>query len=178
MNPADTPVPNTPAHGEPPVPEGASFWRPPPFRSAKVQARHLDFLVVPYIRQSTPQQVLEHRESCERQYALADYAVTLGWPRERILIIDEDQGHSGKSAVERTGFLRLLAEVTMGHVGLILGLEMSRLAHCNTDWHHLLEVCAVFGTLLETGRAPSHWTWPPGTRPPSSAGWCDHQSAR
>ena len=74
-----------------------------------------------YIRQSEPQQVLNHIESRERQYALVDLAAALGWPKDRILLIDEDQGNSGKTADWRTGFHRLLAEVTMDHVGLILG---------------------------------------------------------
>lgn len=117
-------------------------------RSHKIQDRHLDLWAIVYIRQSTPHQILEHRESRERQYALVEYAVSLGWPRERILVIDEDQGQSGKSAETREGFHRLLAEVTMGHCGIVLGLEMSRLARSNKDWHHLLEVCAVFGALL------------------------------
>jgi DNA invertase Pin-like site-specific DNA recombinase len=119
-----------------------------PLRSAKIAARHLDRLAVVYIRQSTPHQVLEHRESRARQYALADHAAALGWRPDRVLVIDEDQGHSGKSAAQRGGFHRLLAEVTMDHVGIVFSLEMSRLARSSKDWHHLLEVCAVFGTLL------------------------------
>ncbi len=134
--------------GNPPPRVEAPVARPAPFRSAKIQDRHLERLAIVYVRQSTPQQVLEHRESRERQYALADYAVTLGWPRERVLIIDEDQGHTGKTAEGRGGFHRLLAEVTMDHAGIVLGLEMSRLARSNKDWHHLLEVCAVFDALL------------------------------
>jgi DNA invertase Pin-like site-specific DNA recombinase len=129
-------------------PPAAAAALPLPFRSAKILDRHRERLAVVYVRQSSPQQVLEHRESRERQYALANYAVTLGWPRERVVVIDEDQGHSGKSAEDRAGFHRLLAEVTMDHVGLVLGLEMSRLARSNKDWHHLLEVCAVFGAVL------------------------------
>ena len=108
----------------------------------------LGLLAIIYIRQSTPQQILDHRESRERQYALVDYAIALGWPRARILIIDDDQGISGKSAENRSGFHRLIAEVSMEHVGLVLGIEMSRLARCNRDWHHLLEMCAIFGTIL------------------------------
>jgi DNA invertase Pin-like site-specific DNA recombinase len=131
-----------------PLPEQAPAARPAPFRSAKIDNRHLERLAIVYVRQSSPQQILEHRESRERQYALADYAVTLGWPKDRIVVIDDDQGHSGTTAEGRDGFHRLLAEVTMDHVGLVLGLEMSRLARSNKDWHHLLEVCAVFGTLL------------------------------
>ena len=117
-------------------------------RPTPIDDRHLSRLAIVYVRQSTPQQILDHRESRERQYGLVDYAVSLGWPKDRILIIDEDQGHSGQSAEWRTGFHRLLAEVTMDHVGLILGIEMSRIARCGKDWHHLLEMCAVFGTIL------------------------------
>jgi DNA invertase Pin-like site-specific DNA recombinase len=116
--------------------------------SPKIQSSHLDRLAVVYIRQSSPHQVVNHRESRERQYALADHAVALGWLRERVLVIDDDQGRSGKTADNRTGFHRMLAEVTMDHVGLVLGIEMSRLARSNKDWHHLLELCAVFGTVL------------------------------
>jgi DNA invertase Pin-like site-specific DNA recombinase len=108
----------------------------------------LERLAIVYVRQSTPHQVFENQESRARQYALVDHATTLGWPRERILVIDEDQGHSGQSMEGRTGFKRLLAEVTLDHVGIVLGLEMSRLARSNKDWHHLLELCAIFGTLL------------------------------
>ena len=117
-------------------------------RSAKIRDTHLQRLAIVYIRQSTPHQVLHHRESSARQYALVNHVVTLGWPRERVVLIDEDQGQSGKSAEHRTGFHRLLAEVSMQHVGLIMGLEMSRLARSSRDWHHLLELCAVFGTIL------------------------------
>ena len=95
-----------------------------------------------------PQQVVENRESLARQYALADHARALGWPAERVLVIDEDLGQSGRTADARLGFQRLLAEVTMDHVGLVLGLEMSRLSRSCKDWHHLLEVCGLFGALL------------------------------
>ena len=101
-----------------------------------------------YVRQSTPQQVADNRESTELQYALAQRAVSLGWPQERILIIDEDQGCSAASAEGRLGFQRLLAEVGLDHVGLVLGIEMSRLARSCKDWHQLLELCALFRTLL------------------------------
>jgi DNA invertase Pin-like site-specific DNA recombinase len=113
-----------------------------------VKPEHLHKLALVYIRQSTPQQVLENRESRERQYALADYARALGWQAERVQIIDEDQGQSGASADQRIGFQRLLTEVSLDHVGLVLGLEMSRLARSSKDWHQLLDVCGVFGTLL------------------------------
>jgi DNA invertase Pin-like site-specific DNA recombinase len=116
--------------------------------SSKIQPWHLDRLAVVYIRQSTPQQVAANRESTDRQYALVNRAIELGWPPERILVIDEDQGKSGASADNRFGFQRLLAEVSLDHVGLILGLEMSRLARSCKDWHQLLELCALFRTLL------------------------------
>jgi DNA invertase Pin-like site-specific DNA recombinase len=121
---------------------------PRPLRSTKIQDHHLDRLAVVYVRQSNPQQVFDHQESRARQYALADHAVILGWPKDRVLVIDDDQGQSGRSVEERDGFKRLLTEVTLGHVGLVLGLEMSRLARSSKDWHNLLEVCALFGTLL------------------------------
>jgi DNA invertase Pin-like site-specific DNA recombinase len=117
-------------------------------RSPKVRSWHLDRLAVVYVRQSSVQQVLENRESTERQYALVDRAVDCGWPRDRVLVIDEDQGKSGSTSEGRLGFQRLLAEVGLDHVGLILGIEMSRLARSCKDWHQLLELCAIFQTLL------------------------------
>ncbi len=117
-------------------------------RSEKITEGHLQRLAIVYVRQSTQQQVLEHRESTARQYALADRAVALGWPRAAVQVIDEDQGHSGSSAEGRSGFQRLLTEVSSDRVGLILGLEMSRLARSCKDWHALLELCAIYRTLL------------------------------
>ena len=119
-----------------------------PLRSAKVKHFHLDRSAIVYVRQSTPQQVLDHRESTDRQYALVERAVALGWPRPCVCVIDDDLGKSGQSAEGRPGFQRLLAEVALDHVGLILGLEMSRLARSCKDWHQLLELCARFRTLL------------------------------
>ena len=119
-----------------------------PFRSPKLKAWHFDRGAVVYVRQSTPQQVNDHQESTSRQYALADRAVELGWPREHVLVIDDDLGKSGQSIEGRPGFQRLLAEVALDHIGLILGLEMSRLARSNRDWHQLLELCARFRVLL------------------------------
>ena len=116
--------------------------------SAKVRSWHLDRLAFVYVRQSSPQQVLEHRESRLRQSALVDYAVALGWPADRVQVIDEDQGQSGRDAEHRAGFQRLLAEGAIDHVGVVLGLEMSRLARSDKDWRHLLEVCGIFGTLV------------------------------
>lgn len=118
------------------------------FRSPKLRAWHLDRSAFVYVRQSTPQQVIDHQESTARQYALADRAVALGWTPDRITTIDDDLGKSGQSIEGRPGFQRLLAEVALDHVGLILGLEMSRLARSNRDWHQLLELCARFRVLL------------------------------
>ena len=117
-------------------------------RSPKLRAWHLDRSAFVYVRQSTPQQVSNHQESTARQYALADRAVALGWTHDRITTIDDDLGKSGQSIEGRPGFQRLLAEVALDHVGLILGLEMSRLARSNRDWHQLLELCARFRVLL------------------------------
>jgi DNA invertase Pin-like site-specific DNA recombinase len=117
-------------------------------RNSKIRPEHLAKLAIVYVRQSSRQQVLENRESTARQYGLAQEAQRLGWSAQRVLVIDEDQGQSGQSAENRPGFQRLLAEVTMEHVGLVLGLEMSRLARSSREWHHLFEICGIFGTLL------------------------------
>ena len=116
--------------------------------SSKILAAHLEKLAVVYIRQSSPQQVLENRESRERQYALAQFAQRLGWPAERVVVVDEDQGQSGRSAENRSGFQRLMTEVSLNHVGIVLGLELSRLSRSNKDWHQLIDVCGIFNTLL------------------------------
>ena len=116
--------------------------------SQQITARHLQRLACLYVRQSTLQQVFENTESTARQYALQDRALALGWPAERIMVIDQDLGHSGASAADRVGFQRLVAEVGLGKVGLVLGLEVSRLARSSSDWHHLLEICALTGTLI------------------------------
>jgi DNA invertase Pin-like site-specific DNA recombinase/DNA-binding transcriptional MerR regulator len=117
-------------------------------RSEKITDEHLQRSAIVYVRQSTQQQVLEHGESTARQYALADRAVALSWPASAVEVIDEDQGHSGSSAEGRSGFQRLLAEVSSDRVGVIFGLEMSRLARSCKDWHALLELCAIYRTLL------------------------------
>ena len=116
--------------------------------SGKLQAHHQERLAMVYVRQSSPQQVLEHRESTALQYDLSRRAVAWGWPQNRVLVVDDDQGQSADSAEAREGFQRLLAEISLGHVGLVLGIEMSRLARSCKDWHQLLEVCGLFGTLL------------------------------
>lgn len=109
-------------------------------RTEKLRPWHRERLAVVYVRQSTVQQVFEHHESTRLQYGLASKAQELGWSAERVLVIDEDLGKSGASAVGRTGFQRLVTEVSLDHVGIILGVDMSRLARSNTDWHQLLEL--------------------------------------
>ncbi len=116
--------------------------------TSKIRDLHLNRLAMVYVRQSSPQQVLENRESRERQYALAQFAERLGWPAERVVIIDEDQGLSGKTADNRSGFQRLMTEVSLNHVGIVLGLELSRLSRSNKDWHQLIDMCGIFNTLL------------------------------
>jgi len=126
----------------------------------KVQASHLKRDAYLYVRQSTLQQVLENTESTERQYALRQRAVALGWPMERVVVIDSDLGQSGASCEDREGFQRLVAEVGMGQAGIVLGLEVSRLARNSSDWHRLLEICALSDTLIldEDGiYDPSHF---------------------
>ena len=113
-----------------------------------IKPRQLQKLACLYVRQSTLQQVLENRESTARQYALRERAIALGWPTQQIVVLDQDLGHSGSSAHDRAGFQRLVAEVGLGKVGLVLGLEVSRLARSSSDWHHLLEICALTGTLI------------------------------
>lgn len=116
--------------------------------SGKIQRQHRERLAMVYIRQSTVQQVERHQESTRLQYGLVERAVQLGWAREVITVIDDDLGRSGTSIEGRLGFQRLVAEVGLGHVGLVLGVEMSRLARCCRDWHQLLEICALFDTLI------------------------------
>ena len=114
----------------------------------KVNAGHLKRSAYLYIRQSTPRQVLENTESTKRQYALRQRAIALGWHPDRIVVIDSDQGQSGSSATDREGFQKLVGEVGMGHAGLVIGLEVSRLARNCSDWHRLLEICGFSDTLI------------------------------
>src|SRR5499427_1048986 len=102
---------------------------------SKVQTRHLKRNAYLYIRQSTLRQVFENSESTKRQYDLRQRAIALGWPEDRIIVIDNDLGQSGVSAADREGFQRLVTEVSLGRAGIVLGLEVSRLARNNTDWH-------------------------------------------
>jgi len=114
----------------------------------KVTASHLRRDAYLYVRQSTVRQVFENTESTRRQYALRERAVALGWPIERVVVIDSDLGQSGASGVDREGFQRLVGEVGMGRAGIVLGLEVSRLARNSTDWHRLLEICALTDPLI------------------------------
>ncbi len=114
----------------------------------KVNAGHLKRNAYLYVRQSTLRQVLENTESTKRQYALRQRAIALGWHADRIVVIDSDLGQSGSSATDRKGFQRLVGEVGMGHAGLVIGLEVSRLARNSSDWHRLLEICAFSDTLI------------------------------
>jgi len=116
--------------------------------AAKVTGPHLARTAYLYVRQSTLRQVLTNTESAARQYALRQKAIALGWPAEQIVTIDTDQGQSGASAADREGFQHLVAEVGMGRAGIVLGLEVSRLARNNADWHRLLEICAMSATLI------------------------------
>ncbi|MFD7815611.1 recombinase family protein [Streptomyces sp. NPDC059785] len=115
---------------------------------SKVCDRHLQRLAAVYVRQSTRRQLLNHQESTRLQYALKDRADALGWEADRVLVIDDDQGMSATTAVARTGFQRLVTEIGLDHVGLVLGIEMSRLARSGKDWYQLIELCALSGAVL------------------------------
>src|ERR1700693_4937919 len=114
----------------------------------KINSTHLPRLAYVYLRQSSAAQVEHNRESTARQYALVTKAAELGWPAQQVLVIDEDLGVSGSGIIERSGFARLTAEVALGHVGIVLGLEVSRLARNNADWYRLLDLCGITDTLI------------------------------
>lgn len=116
-----------------------------------VTAAHRGKLAYIYVRQSSVNQVRHHQESTELQYRLVDRAVALGWPRERVHVIDEDLGKSGAGSVERTGFRKLIAEIGLGNAGLVISLDASRLARNNRDWHQLLDLCSLFGVIIADG---------------------------
>src|SRR6266699_1222253 len=126
---------------------GVSMIPVQPIGLQKVTAGHLQRQTMLYVRQSTLHQVLENTESTARQYALRERAIALGWKPEQIVVIDQDLGQSGASAVDREGFQRLVAEVGLRHVGLVMGLEVSRLARSSLDWHPPLRLCALPGIL-------------------------------
>jgi DNA invertase Pin-like site-specific DNA recombinase len=115
---------------------------------SKITADHLERDAYLYVRQSTPRQVTEHGESTQRQYALRDRAIAAGWPTERIRTIDCDLGRSGAQATDRDGFQHLVSEVALGKAGIVMGLEVSRLARNCADWHKLIELCAMTATII------------------------------
>jgi len=123
-------------------------YRPQGQPQQKIRAEHLERAAMVYVRQSSRQQVLEHTESTRLQYALGERAVALGWARSQVVVIDDDLGVSAATADSRKGFARLVTEVTMGRAGIVLGIEMSRLARTGRDWHQLLELCSLSGVLL------------------------------
>ncbi len=117
-------------------------------RNARIQRQHLERSAYVYVRQSSQRQVIEHLESQRRQYDLVGWATTAGWPTERIVVIDEDQGKSASSAKTRPGFARLIAAVAQSQVGIVIALEVTRLSRNSPDWHHLLYLCRFTGTLI------------------------------
>ena len=122
-----------------------------PFDDERVTTAQRAKLAYIYVRQSSVNQVRQHQESTELQYRLVDRAAALGWPEERIQVIDEDLGKSGAGGAERHGFQKLIAEIGLGNAGLVVSLDASRLARNNRDWHQLLELCSVFGVLIADG---------------------------
>ena len=124
--------------------------------ASKVTQAHLSRAAYVYVRQSTLTQVHEHTESLERQYELAARAQDLGWPPRQVVIVDDDLGRSGSEATMRTGFQSLVADVGLGKVGVILGIEVSRLARNNADWYQLLDLCAITDTLIADGDGLYH----------------------
>jgi DNA invertase Pin-like site-specific DNA recombinase len=115
---------------------------------SKVEPRHTRLRALVYVRQSTPQQVLNHQEGTRRQYGLVERARQMGWPDANIRVIDDDLGLSGAGSQQRPGFQRLVAAIGLGEVGLVMVTEVSRLSRLNSDWHRVIELCAVFRTLI------------------------------
>src|SRR5215208_6540661 len=116
--------------------------------SARLTSSQLRRAAIVYVRQSSPSQLERNTESTQRQYALVTQGVELGFAREAVVVIDEDLGISGSGSVARSGFARLTAEVALGHVGIVLGLEVSRLARNNADWYRLIDLCGLSDTLI------------------------------
>jgi DNA invertase Pin-like site-specific DNA recombinase len=116
--------------------------------ASKLTDAHRARLCAIYVRQSSYAQVERNRESTARQYDLVARAAELGWAKDAVVVIDEDLGLSGSGTTERAGFARLAAEVGLGHVGLVLSLEVSRLARSNSEWYRLLDLCSLTGTLI------------------------------
>src|SRR5271154_516467 len=128
-------------------PEPPIQWRRPMTDLSRIKPSHTARASYIYVRQSSPSQVEHNRESTARQYALADRACQLGWQKDQVVIIDDDLGLSGATTDKRSGFARMISEVALGHIGIILGLEVSRLARHNADWYRLLELCGLTGPL-------------------------------
>jgi DNA invertase Pin-like site-specific DNA recombinase len=114
----------------------------------KLQPQHLRLRAMVYVRQSTQRQLIENQESTRRQYQLAERAKQMGWPSPQVQVIDDDLGMSGASSHQRSGFQRLVAAIGLGEVGIVLVTEVSRLSRRNSDWHRVIELCAVFHTLI------------------------------
>jgi DNA invertase Pin-like site-specific DNA recombinase len=124
--------------------------------NVQITPAHLARKAAIYIRQSSPGQVLHNKESQRLQYGLAERAVNLGWPRSQVMVIDEDLGVSGRGGgITRIGFDRLVAEVELGHIGIVVSIEVSRMARNNSDWYHLLDLCALVDTLGVSGLCAS-----------------------
>src|ERR1700723_4380759 len=123
---------------------------------SKVRPSHTRRSAFVYIRQSSPSQGENNRESTARQYALVEKACELGWAKEQVIVIDEDLGLSGSGSAKRSGFARMTAEVALGHVGIVVGLEVSRLARNNADWYRLLDLCGLTDTLIGDGDGIYH----------------------
>ena len=115
---------------------------------SKVKPSHTQRAAFVCIRQSSPAQVEYNRESTARQYALVEKACQLGWAKEQVIVIDEDLGLTGSGWAKRSGFAHMTAEVALGHVGIVLGLEVSRVARNNADWYRLLDLCGMTDTLI------------------------------
>ena len=116
--------------------------------NGKIKPTHLQRCAYVYVRQSTATQVEYNRESTQRQYNLVERAISLGWSKQQVKVIDEDLAQSGSSSAQRTGFTTMTAEVALGQVGLILSIEVSRVARNNADWYRLLDLCSVTDTLI------------------------------
>jgi hypothetical protein len=138
--------------------------------SAKIQTTHRERLAIVCVRPSDPKQVLKNRESGLNQRALKGRLIELGWKPNRVLLLDEDQGHSAKDSAGRDGFRKLAADVGLGKVGIVMGYEVSRLSRNNADWYRLLELCALFDTPI-AGAGGRGGVWAAGASPPAiSAG--------
>ncbi len=124
--------------------------------TSKITAAHLRRSAFVYLRQSSPGQVLRNRESTDRQYGLVNTACELGWSRAQVEVVDDDLGVTAAGVVDRSGFERMTAQVALGQVGIVLGIEVSRLARNNAEWYRLLDLCGVTDTLVGDGDGLYH----------------------